>query len=678
MGVSDGVDKGSNGSVVRGQLVSKYSNVAGFVYLNRGSGAVSGLTPATVEDCYVNIVTRQTVNGHSGFAYFNKDNATIKNCIVNSPLTNNSNGYRAFLSTDIDSGATHGNLVNNIFKDPGYTIDGYYRSDELRRVVNDEFGEIGKFYAFSMSEKDDANQINIWRMTELGPRLVSADDIAVSLRVQSLVDLSGQPILSYHDEFAYGSKINPVIIATGVQFNDEIYQESGALGRYSDSVNLGIPIDYEKNNYIGHIRLVNNISYDKAEIIENMASNLKSTFLSQTIFLSGILDGNGFNISNISLNVGDLDDLGDLKDESKINSIGIFSKVKDAVIKNVKLSFSRYGNNAYSIQGVKKIYTGGLAGTVINSKISDIMVSGDTNNNDNYVDFRGGNITGGLAGLVQDSLIMNVYGHVTVESSKGSGLGITVDFYNNAGTGIEDYANNAVTEISVAGGLIGFATGETVIKNIGNYSDKDFNVIGEVVGGIIGFADKSVSMKAVVYNNSAAYLNGKYYAGGLVGVNCGEIDNESVIGVSIYGNIDIDSTSFIVSYPDVNNVEYKLGMVVGGVAGYNSGTIKNVKVGSSNNNLRIDNVSIWVLGGVVGDNIGGTVKNCDASSTSLRGGFYIGGIAGYDNKKGVDLASVACNNTTLSSIRSSINSIFENGYFPHTNSYVGIWCGNQV
>ncbi len=95
-------------------------------------------------------------------------------------------------------------------------------------------------------------------------------------------------------------------------------------------------------------------------------------------------------------------------------------------------------------------------------------------------------------------------------------------------------------------------------------------------------------------------ISGNSYIGGIAGYNYGTIENCSVSG-SVSGNIG-----------------------VGGIAGQNNGTISNC-----NNEGKVSGAEAESIGGIVGYNRG-TIEYCDVESGSVSGASDVGGIAGFN------------------------------------------------
>jgi hypothetical protein len=148
-------------------------------------------------------------------------------------------------------------------------------------------------------------------------------------------------------------------------------------------------------------------------------------------------------------------------------------------------------------------------------------------------------------------------------------------------------------------GLFGYVNSGGVVKNVGLES---VNITGyNYVGGLAGYNYGTVSN---CYSTGS--VSGNYYVGGLAGWNEGGVNNCYSAGYVSGGGINI-----------------------GGLVGYNCGTVSNCySTGSVSGTSDVGGD----VGGLVGINIGGgTVSNCYSTGSVSGGGFYIGGLAGYNS-----------------------------------------------
>ncbi|MDS0526067.1 fibronectin type III domain-containing protein [Clostridium sp. SHJSY1] len=307
-----------------------------------------------------------------------------------------------------------------------------------------------------------------------------------------------------------------------------------------------------------------------AEQLENMTNDLRGYYklakdidlngvnwtpigINNIVPFTGVFDGNGYSIKNLSMNK-----LGDS------NPVGLFSYLNGATIKNLKMDNVNIlgGNNtgalAGSVAGVSTIdncsvtgtitaygNTGGLVGagnklniSNSNSSVTINIVNGDGINGDNVGDLVGnltgnitnsyavgdvvsktGNNTGGLVGAISGN-ITKCYTTNNVNANGNNTGGIV----GNANTGTVDqsYATGSVTTTgSYVGGIAGITTSMTIQNNFnmavvtgvsnvggiqgsGNLTMKYCYSTGKVIG-------TGANIGGLTGNTTSVTVNSSYY-----------------------------------------------------------------------------------------------------------------------------------------------------------------------
>ena len=166
-----------------------------------------------------------------------------------------------------------------------------------------------------------------------------------------------------------------------------------------------------------------------------------------------------------------------------------------------------------------------------------------------------------------------------------------------------------------------------------------FNHTEKACVGLFGEVGHGSQVSNVRIMNS--YINGQEKVGGVCGYNDGIITNCSntgtvsgqshvggVCGYNNYGTITNCNNAGTVNIPTYAEARF------GGVCGYNDGTMENCNnTGSVNGHDEV--------GGVCGNNYG-TITNCSNAGTASGTSWQIGGVCGYNYKKGT---ITNCNNT---------------------------------
>ena len=204
----------------------------------------------------------------------------------------------------------------------------------------------------------------------------------------------------------------------------------------------------------------------------------------------GTFDGLGHTISGLTIN------------RSATNSVGLFSNIQGAVIRNVGL----VGGSARGVDFVGGLVGFGWAGTISNSYATGAVT--------------GAGGVGGLMGNIEgNGSISNSYatGAVTGTGNVGGLVGV-----GRVGTISGSYATGAVTGTGNVGGLVGGFANSTISNSYatgvvtGSGSD-----VGGLVGNLIGTISNSYATGAVTSGS---------FVGGLVGGLNGTISNSYATG----------------------------------------------------------------------------------------------------------------------------------------------------
>ena len=328
---------------------------------------------------------------------------------------------------------------------------------------------------------------------------------------------------------------------------------------------------------------------------------------------TGKLHGNGYAIYNLTI-------------EAEYDTYqGLFASVSGATIEHL-------GIGVTSITG--KAGVGALAGVAKeNASLGNIAVAPmDTDAKIVATDTapieRGlvsGALLGGLVGLQKSGSLMG-YSLVPVDGT-GNKVGGLVGESNDGGT------------------VDGFTTGAVI--GTGNY-----------VGGLVGFNDTGT-----VSGHATGAVSGKDSTGGLVGYNkigtvsgyaTGDVSGKHKVGGLVGDSIDRRDT--VTGYYTTGVVSGTAN-VVGGLVGYNNGTVSGYTTGG-----------VWgdtdIVGGLVGYN-SGTVSGYATGAVS--GKASVGGLVGYNQS---DTTTVGYATGAVSGTDSSVGGLVGNG----ANSTVtGYW-----
>lgn len=297
------------------------------------------------------------------------------------------------------------------------------------------------------------------------------------------------------------------------------------------------------------------------------------------------------------------------------------------------LSANNFGDNKASYyKGDVSVFSlfgntiaGSLAGGLIGGSDGDVTASffeGNVTGRSLYI----GGLIGGNSGDIKESYAI---GEVTGGSYTGGLLG------SNSGDIRESHAVSEVTGWNNIGGLIGMNIGYHGGGNIiASYSEGNVRGSEYEIGGLIGTNEEGTIMESHSKSDviaSEADLTEPVYAsaydaGGLIGLNLGEINNSHSEGDVIVrgsyagGLVGRNSANITQSYAngDVTGDEY-----VGGLIGYNNGEINE---SYSDGNVMGENN---LVGGLIGENRSNVTQSY--STGNVRGIREVGGLIGVNN-----------------------------------------------
>lgn len=238
-----------------------------------------------------------------------------------------------------------------------------------------------------------------------------------------------------------------------------------------------------KNNLTANYMLAGDIDAQGKGFDPIGTGSIKDGYLDTTGAYSGIFDGNGFTISNLTVNRTDTD------------VVGLFG-VNSGVVKNVGLENSNITGNNY-VGGIAGInagvttacyntggtvtgnqYVGGLAGANVNTLVGYNQSSVTGQGAPNNTEWKGYNV-GGLAGLNTGHLVGYNTGEVKGVSRVGGLAGESYGTVKEAGVVI-GYNTGNVSGSNCVGGLVGLAA---------PYDKRYSTVIGYNLANVTGLTD---------------------------------------------------------------------------------------------------------------------------------------------------------------------------------------------
>lgn len=338
---------------------------------------------------------------------------------------------------------------------------------------------------------------------------------------------------------------------------------------------------------------------------------------------------------------------------------------KGAVIDNSESNSAVAGSKATS-SGL-----GGVAG-VNKGTLSKVDNLGVTNGGDS-----GSSAVGGIAGINTGS-IENAYNESFVTGGKKTGglVGINEksgSLVNAANAGRVEGKGAAQDAAQEIGGLVGDNDGSILNgRNGGNVTGTTY------VGGIVG-TNREDSTLTDIINDTSMLIKGSTYVGGIAGQNAGRIVDTEVSrtlsdgvveGVEYVGGIAGKNTGYIEN--PHNNISLRINkdalkdgktaQYFGGVAGINE---QEGSIGNATNLADVTAEGATYVGGIVGYNKG-TLLNLSGNRGNVVGDNYVGGVAGINEHS---LTAIDASNTgSVQALQGGAGGIFAVNHGDVTNS----------
>ena len=229
-----------------------------------------------------------------------------------------------------------------------------------------------------------------------------------------------------------------------------------------------------------------------------------------------------------------------------------------------------------------------------------------------YKDGSGDPDHGGLIGWTSGkTTIKNVIMEGTVYSGESGGgfIGYIVNAEANITNSI---MRGKVSAQNNCGGFIGNSSGATF--NISNCNNSGTVTGNDNVGGIIGSGSGKITMDQC---NNTGSVTGQQYVGGLVGLN----------------NTD---SSITITNSDNKGIIWGGHKHIGGIIGYATAGSAGITIKNCSNTAKSFYAQNEFVGGIIGKNDSNnllTLENCHNTSTLNVKANWIGGLVGYDKGK---------------------------------------------
>lgn len=665
------------------------------VYTNNYASGFVGENSAYISNCYANILVSGTYG--AGFAYQN--NGEIDSSYAMSSIRNNNENYYPFSQSKTDVEKTFYLYIN---ANDGITEDGI--KDSFSKANDDvatslsalDFKDYNTFTSWGFNSdyaKNEKLDDGVWFIpttnvngikkylressyVENRPELVSANIFTMSLRYYvtetdgnfSYVNVDTWTIGDRNIGISQGSLNNPLLILTASDFNTNLSPAKDSKGKNAPNSSI--------------VRMVHDIAFNEVQTATTFTTDFVGNF-----------EGNGLSIDKLRI-IADASST-----TNDVTYLGLFRSIQSGTVRNLNI-------NIDEITGSNINFVGVLAGVIDGGKVYNIKTSSTYEN----VRVEGLNAVGGLAGMiVGDADIVNITNNISVkanainqlnifdpkkpniqntkfkmfvpnDATKNPFSGKDVTAIYSTGT-TEQVIADTIKNISYAGGIAGIIdvnenSKDDSLKKL-DYTDRirqcyvneSITLSGDVVGGLAGYvgSDSHLSnSEFVVCENTT--LNALRVGGVIIGHNEGVLNR---VVVRYNNQKQVDSNFYIAENNTQNNSAYYNALdnarsdsaytlnirsdvfsgnahYIGGIIGANiGGTIKN-----SYSRLNVVNINSAYAGGIIGLNVGGEL-NSVYTTGSVKGYFATGGIIGiqpavrfYGDKLYLDDQSSALNSNS--------------------------------
>lgn len=281
------------------------------------------------------------------------------------------------------------------------------------------------------------------------------------------------------------------------------------------------------------------------------------------------------------------------------------------------------GKNKYNINNVS---AHGVTGKTGNTQTSGGIVGtneGRISNAYNESIIHGSENIGGVAGNnVKQAELNDVANAVEIIGDAGSkNVGGLVGMQDHATTN-QGRNTGAITGCTNVGGMVGYNTADSYLKNLENSPQATITGITNV-GGIAGVNEGKISADNQLNLVNSGKIYGWENVGGIAGKNSGKIDNvNSNINLYVIDEATRNALKGSTAIADIAKF-------FGGVTGENIGIITN-----ATNRARVDAAKASYVGGIVGkntkdgDKVGQLLGMGNSNKGFVIGNNYVGGVIG--------------------------------------------------
>ncbi len=611
----------------------------GYVIESKGNGILAGFVytnSGEINNSYANTELTTTSAYISGFVYENSGEITecYAACTMNSGSDNDNVAEQPFIGVNEAEVLMNTAKIENSYYLMRSNVDTpyYYEDRDVAQGLNAENFQNSEYlinFVFVLTNSKQERDEGIWSYYTLDNQY------------RILPELMNTNTIAHSYRYVIDDTATTKAFTNAVSYAQGSKNNPYTISNVRDYNNV-----FAENNstsQTGYIRFINNIDFNNDEVAIKTRSNYTLGNKGNYTTITSV-EGNGMTIKGIYLDVG----------QAIVEKIGLFASIENAYVKNLNLDFATPTTNGqFSTTTVQ--YSGGLAGTINNSVIVNVKLNG------NNTTLTGNNFVGGLAGKITGtSLIFGVESNLNVKAMASSAnLYYNEADYNNLNKRLSthmDYATYSKT-LSYAGGVAGVIdlTSRTGVDYNVQFIDvrgdlmssktfdgkQEANILAEYAGGVAGYSNKQTnSFKLRYFTGKNELIRGNTAVGGLYAVALGSITASQVtadediqftydtkLGNYVLGLRD-NTKNLILDTDNIGNSQLLEGYgYVGGLVGI--GLDANIR--SSYAKVGIKNAA--TAGGLIGTSVASSVKYSYAipfvSKTALEtSNLTVGGLFG--------------------------------------------------
>ncbi len=582
-------------------LSVKNAYSTGYTIEQLGNGNVAGFVytnSGNIDNSYANLELKTKAAYIAGFVYEN--NGTITESYAATTMNSGLSSFAEQPFVGVDSNGdllSNGTLENTYYLMRSSTDEPYTDEDkDVAHALNEENFQNGEYlvgFAFVLSNSKAEREQGIWSYYSIDNKKLI------------LPELMNANTISHSYRFVEDNEAQEKVLRNAASYSKGSANNPYTISSVEEFNNVFTEYGNNKNPVI-NVRFINDINFNDDETAIQTRFNYKLGSSQSSSKTS--VEGNGMTISGIYLDVGD----------AVVDKIGLFAEIDNAYVKNLNLKFATPKTDG-QFSTTTAMYSGGLAGKIENSAVINITLDGANTT------LTGSNFVGGVAGMISGSSL--VYGIETNLNVKANATENYL-YYSK-----EDYEDLKINQMSYENYLkrLSYAGGVAGVMDLTKRSNIDYNVqfidvrgdemsaktfdgkpeaniLAEYAGGVAGFAsEKTQSLKLRYFMGQNEVIQGDSAVGGLFAVGMG-----SIVASQVASEEEVQFTH------DTTFGDYVI-------------SLANDEANSTLDKTQTGNLTLLegnnYVGGLVGLGLNTRINAC-YSKASVNSGAVIGGLIG--------------------------------------------------